>query len=279
MIIPTFNRASLLRRSLESVAAQTLPPLEVIVVDDGSTDATERMLKEDFPGIVTIHQSNQGVSRARNAGIENARGEWLALLDSDDEWLPSKLAVQAQALSANRDFNLCHTNELWIRDGKRVNPKRKHEKSGGWIYEKCLPLCLISPSSVLIHRAVFEDVGFFDENLPACEDYDLWLRICARYPVLFLDQFLIRKYGGHGDQLSRKYWGMDRFRIDSLDKMLSSGVLDGHARAATVKVMVCKLRILLAGARKRRNRQLAEACSKKIERYEQDAAAAHVAHG
>ena len=110
----------------------------------------------------------------------------------------------------------------------------KHAKAGGWIYTHCLPLCAISPSAVLIHRSIFDCVGLFNEQLPACEDYDLWLRICARFPVHFIPEPLIIKYGGHDDQLSRRYWGMDRFRIQALEDILASGVLTEEHRQATL---------------------------------------------
>ncbi|MES9936336.1 MAG: glycosyltransferase family A protein, partial [Sedimenticola sp.] len=223
VIIPTHNRADLLERALKSVQAQTLPPLEVIVVDDGSEDHTREMVSEKFPRVRYLQQPNRGVSSARNLGISEARGDWIALLDSDDEWLPSKLASQKTRLESQPGHHICHTEEIWIRNGKRVNQMKKHTKQGGAIFQHCLPLCVISPSSVLIHKSVFREVGLFDESLPACEDYDLWLRICARYPVTYVEQPQIVKYGGHEDQLSRRHWGMDRFRLHALEKIITSG--------------------------------------------------------
>jgi glycosyltransferase involved in cell wall biosynthesis len=269
VIIPTYNRETLIGRALDSVLAQNSPPTEVIVVDDGSTDSSAALIRGKYPGVNYNYQENQGVSSARNAGIAIARCEWLALLDSDDEWLPAKLAAQSAALSRNPGYRICHTDEIWIRRNQRVNPMHKHAKSGGWIYEKCLPLCAISPSSVLIHRSVFADVGGFDEQLPACEDYDLWLRICASYPVLFVDDLLLKKYGGHVDQLSRKFWGMDRFRVRAMEKMIRTGSLEVHQHAATLRVLLYKLRILRNGARKRNNNQVMRECSQKIARYEE----------
>lgn len=268
VVIPTCNRAGPLRRALDSALVQTRKPYEIIVVDDGSTDTTRHMISRDYPGVDYFYQDNSGVSSARNAGIERARAEWIAFLDSDDEWLPGKLASQCQALSRHPAYRICHTDEIWIRRNRRVNPMRKHEKFGGWIYEKCLPACVISPSSVLIHQSVFEQVGKFDENLPACEDYDLWLRICAIHQVLFVRELLLKKYGGHGDQLSRKYWGMDRFRIGALEKMLNTDTLNTGDRAATLETLLHKLRILHAGARKRNNTVLVRECRDKITAYE-----------
>ena len=251
VIIPTYDRREVLPRALDSVLAQTSTPWELLVVDDGSADGTSSMLAERYPGVEVLEQPNRGVSAARNLGIAKARGEWIALLDSDDVWLPTKLERQLAALDAAPAHRLCHTEEIWIRNGRRVNQMKKHAKSGGHIYQKCLPLCCISPSSVLIHRSLFEDVGGFDESLPACEDYDLWLRVTARESVLFVDEPLIEKYGGHDDQLSRKHWGMDRFRIRALEKILSEGVLDANNEYETRLMLVRKLEILINGAKKR----------------------------
>ena len=251
VIIPSYNREAVLGRAIESVLRQTLAPEEVIVVDDGSSDGTAGLVRRDFPQCRYLVQQNRGVSAARNLGIATATGTWLAFLDSDDEWLPGKLEAQYQALQQSSGCRLCHTEEIWIRNGKRVNAMRKHGKSGGWIYQRCLPLCVISPSSVVIHRDVFRSYGGFDESLPACEDYDLWLRICAREPVAFVEQAQIIKYGGHDDQLSRRYWGMDRFRVSALEKMLQSGVLAAPDAVATADMLIEKCRILALGATKR----------------------------
>jgi glycosyltransferase involved in cell wall biosynthesis len=266
VIIPAFNRAHTLPKALDSVLSQTLKPREIIVVDDGSTDETNAVLA-NYPGLCIISQDNRGVSAARNMGIEKAGGDWIAFLDSDDEWLSDKLEKQWDAI-CNDDKLICHTEEIWIRNGQRVNPMKKHKKFGGIIYERCLPLCVISPSSVMIHRSVFKDVGVFDESLEVCEDYDLWLRICAKYSVLFIDEPLIVKYGGHEDQLSRKYWGMDRFRVKALEKMMSFGALNDEDEKATVNMILQKCGIIINGMKKRGNNDEAEKWQSKIEKYE-----------
>ncbi len=266
VIIPAFNRAHTLPKALDSVLSQTLKPREIIVVDDGSTDETNAVLA-NYPGLCIISQDNRGVSAARNMGIKKAGGEWLAFLDSDDEWLKEKLEKQWDAICID-DKLICHTEEIWIRNGQRVNPMKKHKKFGGIIYERCLPLCVISPSSVMIHRSVFEDVGVFDESLEVCEDYDLWLRICAKYSVLFIDEPLIVKYGGHEDQLSRKHWGMDRFRVKALEKMMSFGALNDEDEKATVNMILQKCGIIINGMKKRGNNDEAEKWQSKIEKYE-----------
>ncbi|HBH36176.1 MAG TPA: glycosyl transferase [Gammaproteobacteria bacterium] len=272
VIIPTFNRADVLARAIESVLQQSLQAKEIIVVDDGSTDDTRELIRsfqlsfsdslntnrEGGEFLRYIYQHNSGVSAARNSGIHHAGGEWIAFLDSDDAWLPDKLKSQAELIEQHPGFRLCHTQESWIRHGVRVNQMKKHAKSGGHIFQQCLPLCVISPSSVVIHRALFEDTGLFDETLPACEDYDLWLRICAHEAVLFVETPQILKYGGHDDQLSRKHWGMDRFRIRALQKILHDPGLDEEQQQLVVKTLLRKARILYQGAVKRNNRQRAE---------------------
>lgn len=267
VIIPTYNRAHTLKRALDSVRQQTLPADEIIVVDDGSTDNTAALLQTEYPNVVYLPQANAGVSRARNTGIAAARNDWLALLDSDDAWQPQKLERQVEAFQAQNEYRLCHTDEIWIRSGKRVNQMNKHAKRGGWIFQHCLPLCAISPSSVLIHRNLLDDVGLFDETLPACEDYDLWLRIAAKHPVLYLNEPLITKYGGHDDQLSRRHWGMDRFRIQALEKIINHGELNADDRRAALAILEQKLNILLTGARKHGNKEILQCYTMKQYAY------------
>ena len=267
LIIPTYNRCSLLKRALNSVLEQTRLPDEIIVVDDGSTDNTVDMLNNEFPQVTTITHVNKGVSAARNSGIQQAKGDWIAFLDSDDTWLAEKLAAQIRALQQAPDFKVCHTEEIWIRNGVRVNAMHKHKKIGGWIFKQCLPLCAMSPSSIMIHRSVFADVGLFDESLPACEDYDLWLRICAKYPVLFIEQPLINKYGGHEDQLSHKYWGMDRFRIQALEKIITQPGLSTENKQNAMQMLLKKAIIFRNGALKRGKIESAERYQQLLDKF------------
>ncbi len=265
VIIPTYNRAHTLPRALHSILAQTLQPKEIIVVDDGSTDKTQSVL-ENYSGIKVLKQPQRGVSTARNAGIENSSGQWIAFLDSDDEWLPEKLERQWAAI-CGADKLVCHTEEVWIRNGQRVNPMKKHQKYGGLIYEKCLPLCIVSPSSIMINRSVFDDVGVFDETLMVCEDYDLLLRICAVYPVLFIADPLIVKYGGHDDQLSRCHWGLDRFRVMAMEKMVACGALNDDQKLATINMIVQKCKIIINGMKKRGKNDEMQVWVEKLGKY------------
>ena len=250
-VIPTHNRLHLLRRALYSVQAQTLPPLETIVVDDGSTDGSHESLAPDFPTVQWIRQSNHGVSHARNQGIKHAKGEWIALLDSDDTWHPSKLEEQNQFLQQNLGLLFCHTDEAWIRRGKSVSHPAYLNKSNQDIFLKSLARCIICPSSVVIHQKIFEKIGFFDEELPVCEDYDLWLRLVLQYEIGYLDRKLVTKHGGHSDQLSTTYWGMDRFRVQSLQKLLDNPNLKSSLIPLIFQTLIQKLDILNKGFSKR----------------------------
>lgn len=266
VVLPTYNRAHTISRALDSVFSQrglgTEFKLQVIVVDDGSTDATLGLIETGYPAVETIASANRGVSSARNLGLARARGEWIALLDSDDEWLPNKLSRQI-ALLRTTGLQVCHTQEIWIRNGVRVNQMSKHKKQGGWIFKQCLPLCAMSPSSILMHQEVVANVGEFDETLPACEDYDYWLRLCSRYEVAYIQEPCITKYGGHEDQLSRQFWGMDRFRVQALIKILKQP-LPPIYRQEALAVLRSKLNILLNGAKKHENAELIEYCENQL---------------
>ena len=272
-VIPTFNRGHCLLRAINSVLAQTTPVDEIIVVDDGSDDKTYDLLvkselldmRGQLPNIRYLYQENKGVSAARNLGIKEAENEYIALLDSDDAWAETKIERQAFKLEKkNFSCRITHTEEIWLKDGQRINPKKKHKKSGGFIFEKCLPLCCISPSSVLLHRTLFDDYGFFDEKLPACEDYDMWLRLCAFEEVLFVEEALTIKYGGHADQLSRAFWGMDRFRVLALEKLINSGKLSKTQRSQALEMLVKKIEILLLGAKKREKKEMIQNLDMKL---------------
>ncbi len=270
VIIPVYNRRQVVGRAIRSVLAQTWTEREVVVVDDCSDDGGPAWIRSQFGAAVRllVQPRNRGVSAARNRAIEAARGEWLAFLDSDDEWLPPKLEKQMEALRAAR-LQVCHTDEIWVRRGVRVNPHKHHRKFGGDIFLKALPRCIMSPSSILLHRDVLKHVGCFDETLPVCEDYDLFLRLAWRYRVAFLEEPLLVKYGGHEDQLSRAYFAMDRFRVRALDKLLLQAVdLSPEKREAARLVLLEKARIVCKGAQKRNNHALLEEMEPYLERWQ-----------
>ena len=266
VVVPTFNRGWILRDAVESVLNQNYADLELIVVDDGSTDDTLRILADYAGRLTIIRQANQGVSAARNAGVRQASGELIAFLDSDDYWLGGKLTRQVDYFARHPQMMICQTEEIWIRRGTRVNPKRKHRKRSGMIFRHCLPLCLISPSAVMMRRPLFDTVGFFDDQLPACEDYDLWLRIACEYPVGLIDEPLIVKRGGHADQLSRMA-ELDKFRITALAKIIASGRLSDDQKRAAVRMLKEKCRIYANGCIKRGRHQEAEHYIALADRY------------
>jgi len=257
VIIPTYNRARPLEQAIRSVLLQSFSDFECIVVDDGSTDGTRDapVLKEDDRLRFVRLEVNGGVSRARNTGAALAIGRWLAFLDSDDRWHPEKLACQVEWTRRNPGFRIVQTTEIWIRNGVRVNPPKTHEKKAGYIFEPSLARCMITPSSVMLERSLLAEAAGFNETLPACEDYDLWLRITARYPVGLIDELLLTRYGGQPDQLSSSVFGLDRFRIRSMMDLERSDVPDDSQRDLVRKEIVRKARIVADGYRKRGNLQ------------------------
>ena len=253
VIIPTYNRYESTKKAIESVIAQSFTDYELIVIDDGSTDSTPEIEKKYRGTLHYIRQENSGVSSARNTGIKHSCSPHIALLDSDDLWLPDKLLIQKKFIEQNPKIRIHQTDEIWVRNGKRVNPGIRHRKKSGKIFIDSLSLCLISPSSVILDRGLFDDYGYFDERLPACEDYDLWLRITANEEVGLVNEGHIIKHGGHADQLSRKHWGMDRFRVYSILKFLNnhSPGIDPIYINEAANIALKKCNVLLNGAKKR----------------------------
>jgi glycosyltransferase involved in cell wall biosynthesis len=252
VIIPTFNRAQKVARAITSVLYQNFTDYEIIVVDDGSSDETAETLSRFYPRVTHLtHAKNKGVSAARNTGIRASLAPFIAFLDSDDYWLPNKLKEQMAFFETHPEAVACQTQELWMRKGRRVNPRSKHLKPAGEIFEASLKLCLVSPSAVVVRRFLFEEVGLFDETFPVCEDYDLWLRISCKYPIHLIDRNLMVKEGGASDQLSRSLKGMDRFRIRSLVRLIEGGQLNGKQAEAALNELTLKSEVYGKGCLKR----------------------------
>jgi GT2 family glycosyltransferase len=251
VIVPTCNRREMLCDAVDSVRAQSYCDFEIVVVDDGSEDGTaDRLLARYGAAVRVVAQMRRGVASARNLGVKCSGGNYIAFLDSDDLWQPRKLEIQMGFMRERAERQICQTEEIWIRNGVRVNPKKKHRKPSGDVFRASLDLCLVSPSAVLMTRELFERVGGFDESFPVCEDYDLWLRIAVDTPVNLIPASLAIKRGGHEDQLSRSTWGLDRFRVRAIKKLLDAG-LRGEKRRWAVEILARKVAILAQGARKR----------------------------
>ena len=258
VIIPSFNRAHTLERAVNSVLKQIFTDFECIIVDDGSTDDTAQIiqkLKSQDDRVKSVVSENQGVSAARNLGFSNSCGQWIALLDSDDEWLPTKLKAQLELAQTIPEVPLIHGEEIWIRNGKRVNQKFKHKKVGGWIFNDCLALCFISPSTALIKRSLYEEMNGFRDDFVVCEDYELWLRVTQKYEVGLIEEPVIYKYGGHDDQLSFKYKAMDYWRVKAMEEIYRNPdyALKKDEEIALVNMLLEKCRILKIGYIKHNN--------------------------
>lgn len=271
VVIPTHDRAGLLPRALDSALAQRGCDFEVLVADDGSTDGTAGVLRPylDDPRLRVLALAHGGVSRARNEAVAEARAPLLAFLDSDDVWLPGKLAAQT-ALLRETGLSICQTGETWIRNGVRVNPPAHYVKRGGDIFALSLRHCMITPSSVMMTRELYRAVGGFNPEFPACEDFEMWLRITWNHPVGLIPEPLMIRYGGHADQLSTRYPAQDRFRIRAIALLLDSAPLDPGQRGLAVQALAEKLGIFEAGCAKRGKLEELEWCRGLRLRYLQE---------
>lgn len=255
IVMCVYNRPQMVHRAIESVLGQTYSDWELIVVNDGSTDQTSNVLQEFSKKDSRIRvdfQTRQGPAAARNRGVVQARYDWIAFLDSDDAWEKQKLEAQIDFLRQHSDYQVVQCQEKWIRNGKGVNQKKIHQMLSGYIFEPSLRMCLISVSSVLMSKKIFHGLGGFDIRFPACEDYELWLRLTARYPVGLITERLTLHYGGHADQLSKQYWGMDRFRVRALQKLLKMTNLNPEQSKQAKQVFHEKISILMKGALKKK---------------------------
>jgi glycosyltransferase involved in cell wall biosynthesis len=271
VVIPTYNRVQYLKKAVDSVINQTFKDFEIIVVDDGSDDSTGELIKSYPAGRINyIRQENKGVSAARNTGIKSARGAYVAFLDSDDWWLEDKLKETDRAIKDNPDYYIYHTRERWFRSGKIHNHKKIHRKPDGDIFKKCLKLCCVSISTAVVKKQLFEKIGYFDETLPACEDYDFWLRASLKYPVFLVNKVLTEKEGGHKDQQSKKFYGMDRFRVKAIIKILDSNDISGRQYRIAFKELEKKCNIYGNGCLKRKKNEEAQIYKDIIKKYRQE---------
>ena len=206
VIIPTYNRAHLIGKAIKSILNQTFQDFEIIVIDDGSTDNTEETVKSfnNFKIRYICHANNQGVSVARNTGIRASRGKYIALLDSDDEWLPEKLDKQIKTFKSELpEVGVVYSNVLYIDEsGKNINKLGNPKKVEGYIYEDLLGGNYVGTSStLLIKKECFNRVGLFDDLLKAENDWDMWIRI-AKYYRFALIKIPLVKYRFHSNRIS-----------------------------------------------------------------------------
>lgn len=228
----------------------------MVVVDDGSTQdmGAARELTERA-GHRFVSTENQGVSAARNLGVNLTDSPYLAFLDSDDHWLPGKLKAQLDLLEET-GLAVCQTNEIWYRGGRRVNPGKRHRMTDGDLFERSCQAVCVSDSAVLVERRVFDEFGGFDPRYRVCEDFALWMRVAAHYRFGLVEEPLVVKYGGHADQLSKAYPAMDRFRLAALLELLLSDLLTPGQVETARRAALEKAKILATGARKKRLKSL-----------------------
>lgn len=251
-IIPTFNRASYLLEAIKSVENQTQKVDEIIIIDDGSNDNTKELVSSLH--VKYIYQENRGVSNARNLGIELASNDWIAFLDSDDTWQPNKIEIQTKFHKANPNLFASFSDEIWIRGDKEITLK-KHQQKEEPTFLNSLRNCKIGTSTFFAHKPLLKQVGVFDEELKACEDYDLWLRILLQTKIGYIDQKLTTKYARAQNQLSFTTAFMDIYRIKALLKHLNTVYVD-----KICDEIAYKLAILKKGAIKHNNEQILHFC-------------------
>lgn len=244
VIIPTYNRGPFLEKAVNSVLAQSSDDYEIIVIDDGSSDDTRTRMGKYSARVRYVYQDNRGPAAARNRGIEEAQYPFLAFLDSDDWFDRKKIEIQLEAMQKQPDYFISHTDEIWYRRGKLLNQKKKHLKPGGYIFARCLDLCAVSMSTVMVRRELFDMIGLFDEALPCCEDYDFWLRVSVRHPFLKIDKPLTLKDGGRSDEISVQFRvGMDKYRIASICTLLEKESLSPEQMELAKRQLANKSRV------------------------------------
>ena len=225
VIIPTYNHARFLNQAIDSVLAQTLLPYDIIVVDDGSTDETASVLLGYGDQIKVIHQRNQGVAVARNAGVLNACGAYLAFLDADDIWLPQKLEKQFARFQAEPGLGLVNCGMVEITNAGLMM-KEYLDGDDGWVAEKMLlfngrSVVVGIGSTSLVPRQVFEEVGGFDPRLSTSADWDLACRIAFHYPVGFVPEILLH-YRIHGTNMHTNFQAMEHDMLLAFEKAYQS---------------------------------------------------------
>lgn len=257
VIIPVYNRPVLLEQALFSVQEQTFSDYEVIVADDGSDApllAGNIALEIPFRHLKLPHCGRPGA--VRNAAVQEARGRYIAFLDSDDSWQPEKLALQLDAIKAS-DCRWSHTRETWLRGDTIVSQRKQRHKREGDIFEDALVKCIVGPSTLLMERSLFIETDGFDSDLEVAEDYEYWLRVLDNNPIQYVDRELTIKQAGDWDQLSAKYGQIEIFRLLGLVNLLINRSLSDSRMELASESFVKKLAIFINGAKKRNRMEIA----------------------
>jgi len=254
VIIPVYNRAEAVGEAVKSVLDQTYRDWELIIADDGSSDGTLESLfnlkRDKRINIISLeHNGHPGF--VRNRAAEFARGKWIAFLDSDDLWRREKLEKQMAYLRENQNCLFLHSGEEWVRSGNVVSQLHRKHKREGSLFEVSLGKCEIGPSTVIIDRELFNSLGGFREDLEICEDYEFWLRVTCRHFVGYIDEELVVKRAGAGDQLSFKYGFIENFKIEALKSLVDNDFFPPDKKVVARSELAKKCRIYGKGCRKR----------------------------
>jgi glycosyltransferase involved in cell wall biosynthesis len=276
VIIPAYNRKQFLKLAMGSVLAQTCKDFELIIVDDGSTDKTQELVKSyKDKRIRYFYQENKGPAASRNRGIKEAQGDYICFLDSDDRFRSEKLEETRSYVERYPDYKIFHTEELWYRNAQYLDQKEIHAKPEGKVFLRALELCCVSLSTACLAKEVFEEVGLFDEGFPVCEDYEFWLRATLRYPIKLIPLYLTIKEGGHPDQQSRKI-GLDKYRFLAIYKTLKQNKLSGQDLEQALKNLEEKASIYIKGAEKRTKTEEIDRIKAKLKEIKEDHEAAGI---
>lgn len=298
VVVPTCNRKDFVTQALHSVFSQNYRNFEIVVVDDGSTDGTAAHLLRTFgaearavelvarrnPAALTpfyhtfTHQGllvryeyhqNRGLGAARNRGIRHARGSYIAFLEAEDIWEPGHLRSQIDFLEGHRGACIARVGERPAKEGPRSRRARRGEVASGNLFAQALEQAPAGISCAVVHRSCFAECGEFDENMPACEDYDLWLRLTARFPVYYVEGPEVTRRAPRPDG-SPHAWTSDRFRVYSLEKSFQSGQLDSEQRFLVSQALVRRCERLVEGYRRQKSEERANFYERKRRRFGQE---------
>ena len=231
VIIPTYNSAAYLVEAIDSVLAQTYSDVEILVVDDGSTDDTPKVIKKYGDRVRYLRQANSGVAVARNRGISESLGRYVAFLDADDTWLPVKLERQLEGLAGRLDARLCYSAFLSVTSDLQPIGVRRSDRVGRALEDLLLRGNVVgSICTVIAERSLFQLAGGFDPELSQCADWDMWVRLAAHTEFVYIDEPLVT-YRQHDSNMSRNAPLLERDSLRVLEKGFAMSELPAELRA------------------------------------------------